>query len=129
MFVFVRLLCVFIVCGGVTQLKSEEEFGSRVNFIPIIDVLVRQTEHEDDFNRVNAMEWLSKFIKLGGNKLIVVIDKLVGAVLKCLSDQAVRLSAGAAGRLLLLCWYMFSCTLHLWCAALLLLCCVCRMAW
>ena len=80
-------MCAWLWC---VQIKSEDEFGHRVNFIPIIDVLVKQTEHEDDFNRLNAMEWLSKFIKLGGNKLIIVIDKLIGAVLKCLSDSAVR---------------------------------------
>lgn len=96
-------LCEFL--KQIMEIKSEEEFGRRVKFIPIIDVLVKQTDHDDDFNRVNSMEWLCKFIMLGGNKVIVVIDRLVGAVLKCLSDSAdsvVKEAAHANEALLLL---------------------------
>ena len=72
------------------QIGSEEEFEERVNFIPMIDALVFHTGSDDKFTRETAMEWLSKFIKLGANKMIVVLDKLIAAVLRCLSTSTVR---------------------------------------
>ncbi len=71
------------------QITSEEEFEERVNFIPMTEALVIHTGSDDKFTRETAMEWLSKFIKLGANKMIVVLDKLIAAVLRCLSSSTV----------------------------------------
>jgi hypothetical protein len=87
-----------IVVAWSLQIRSEEEFEERVNFKPMTDTLVRYTGHEDRFTRVTAMEWLSSFIKLGANKMIVVLDQLVGAIMRCWSNSEVRpLTARAVG--------------------------------
>lgn len=81
---------VRVVLGHTAQITSEEEFEERVNFIPMIDALVLHTASEDKFTRETAMEWISKFVRLGANKMIVVLDKLITAVLRCLSASTVR---------------------------------------
>ncbi len=72
------------------QIESEAEFEERVQFIPMTEALVKYTASEDKFTRETAMDWLSKFVSLGRNKLIVVLDQLIRAVLACLSASAVR---------------------------------------
>jgi vacuole morphology and inheritance protein 14 len=73
-------------CDQVAKVPHAE-FAERVNFRPMIDVLLAQTGRDKEkFNRVTAVEWLSQFIALGQAELAPVYEKLVAGVLRCLSD-------------------------------------------
>ena len=54
-------------------------------------VVQHQVGGQEKFIRVTAMEWLCQFVKLGRNKLIIVLDKILAAVFKCFSDPAVEI--------------------------------------
>jgi hypothetical protein len=82
-------------CGCLhSQVTSEEEFEDRVQFRPMIDALVVHTNSEDRLTSETAMRWIHTFVRLGGNKLIVVLEKLITAVLRCLSASTVRPRVG-----------------------------------
>jgi len=63
----------------------------------MVDTLILQTMRDKDkFNRVTAVEWLTQFTLLGQSKLAPVYDRLVAAVLRCMSDPETEIVAEAA---------------------------------
>lgn len=73
---------------------SQEEAFERIQFVPIMEILLVQTGREkDNLTRVSAIEWISQLLKLGGyNKVLTSLyDRLVSALLRCLSDPDIEL--------------------------------------
>ena len=63
----------------------------------MVDTLISQTAREKDkFNRLTGVEWLTQFILLGKGRLAPVYDRLLDAVLRCLSDSEPEIVSQAA---------------------------------
>lgn len=73
------------------------EWGARVAFRPLVEVLLAQTSRErDKFCRLTALEWLLQFVALGQRTLAPVYHRLVAGVLRCLSDPEPEIGEEAA---------------------------------
>jgi vacuole morphology and inheritance protein 14 len=82
------------------------DFSERVQFRPLVEVLIAQTGREKDkFTRKSALDWLSQFMLLGRSHLAPVYDKLLATLLRSLSYPEAELvdeAARACSDLLLL---------------------------
>ena len=82
------------------------DFSDRVEFRPLVDILIAQTGREKDkFTRKSALDWLSQFMLLGRSHLAPVYDKLLSTLLRSLSYPEAELvdeAARACSDLLLL---------------------------
>lgn len=73
-------------------LYLQEEWPSRLAYIPLVGILIAQTGRDrEKFNRVTAVEWLSRFIAIGREHLAPLYAPLTSTLLRCLSDPEAEL--------------------------------------
>ncbi|RMX63810.1 hypothetical protein KXD40_007339 [Peronospora effusa] len=57
-----------------------------VEFGPMVDILVRQCNSKERFNRLTAVSWVQEFVNLGREKLVEFYADLLAAIMHCISD-------------------------------------------
>jgi len=58
-----------------------------VEFGPMVPILVTQCSSKEKLSRQTAIEWVSKFISLGADRLIGFYSEILGAIMHCISDN------------------------------------------
>jgi vacuole morphology and inheritance protein 14 len=62
-----------------------------VDFGPMVKILVEQSQSKEKSNRLTAIQWLEKFIALGGVKLINFYSQILESIMFCISDSEVEI--------------------------------------
>jgi vacuole morphology and inheritance protein 14 len=57
----------------------------------MVEILIGQCDSKERFNRLMAITWVHEFVLLGREKLVEFYSALLGAIMQCISDQALEI--------------------------------------
>ncbi|GBG76755.1 hypothetical protein CBR_g22971 [Chara braunii] len=72
---------------ALSEFLAEIKSAPSVEYGRMAEILVKRAASNDEFARQTAMIWISEFVKLAKESLVPYYDKILGAVLPCISDR------------------------------------------
>lgn len=69
------------------EFLREIKTAKSVDFGSMVKILISHCMSKDEFTRLTALNWVSEFINIGKDILLPFSDKLLGAILPCLSHE------------------------------------------